>query len=104
MKRRRLLGGFMQHLCYMLLLVLVIFTQGGGRTEERYHIVETIEGYLEDLKTEQPAPHSILIENMESIDDFWDWTEVSAAAHAGTHAVAPPSWLPPPLRPAPSPP
>ena len=54
---------------------MVMMTQGGSRTEQRYDIVQSIEGYLEDLKTPQHAPHSVTLGNMESISDFWVWTE-----------------------------
>jgi hypothetical protein len=98
-QRQRMIGGFVQHLLYMLLLIALIFVQGGNQIKSRYDVVQAIEGYLLDLKTSAHAPHHMDIESISSTDDFWDWTEVRRRGSARAARVtrrAVPSNLPPP--------
>ena len=91
-KRQRMVLGFIQHLFYLLLLVVVIYEQGGASVGPRYSIVQSIEGYLKDLRTSEPSPHHMELDKIESIGDFWYWSQVRRLV--GT-LILPPCSTPP---------
>ena len=50
-KRKNLVAGFLQHMMYMTLLVIVFMLQHGRTVPTRYALVETLKSYVQDLSS-----------------------------------------------------
>mmetsp|Transcript_54338 Transcript_54338/g.161400 ORF Transcript_54338/g.161400 Transcript_54338/m.161400 type:complete len:873 (-) Transcript_54338:1672-4290(-) len=82
LSRRKMLMDFFQHLSYMLLLLVVIFMQGGSTVGKRYETVHAISEHLHNLQTIGRAQgrvgsgeYPVSLMDIASVDEFWDWTE-----------------------------
>ena len=69
MKRRGTAVGFVQHVCYMLLLFSIMLVQTDGGPHSAYQLESTLQQYVENVET----PGGLSFESVATVGDFSEW-------------------------------
>ena len=69
LQRRNALRGFLRDAIFLLILCSVLWAQ--RNVQQRFELERTLQGFMHEITT----PEGLGFDGIESLDDFWDYTE-----------------------------